>query len=349
MKNIFTLKEERKPIDFKALRPFLSSRTKVLKRGVPELKHSKTTVIETTHHVFDDITFLCIAEPDGETLEEINKKYKFHHLAIEDCLSEYQRSKIEQYDDYIHLILQVPIFENERVLPAEVDIFISESYLVMVHWNNLKHLEHFIDGIVRDEKMKSDCMGKGTAYLLYRIIDLLIINCFPLIDKLDKRVRLLETKVFDEKAYDDRKTVREIARIRRDIMSFRRIIKPQIPVINLLERFKEKYIIHDLELYFGDIADYVGKQWDMVSDQHEQILNLSSTNESLISVRANNIIKTLTIISVIMLPLTLISGIYGMNIRLPLAEFKFSFELVIGFMLTVATTMILFFKRKNWI
>lgn len=350
MMKFFTLnKENRKVFDFSALKPFFGSGPRVSNKKTEQFELSADSVIETTYHAFDDITFLCIANPDSETLETINKKYKFHHLAIEDCLSDFQRSKLEQYKDYVHLIFQAPEYEKDLVVPAEVDIFVSSNYLVLVHWNNLPYLEQFINAIVSDQKTKKECMEKGTGYLLYKIVDLLVLNCFTLIDKIEKRVRNLEARVFDENSYDDRKTVREIARVRREIMSFRRIIKPQIAVINSLERTKENYINHDLELYFSDISDYVGKQWDMISDQHDLILNLSNTNESLISVRANNIMKTLTIISVIILPLTLISGIYGMNIHLPVAEFKYAFELIIGFMLISTILMLAFFQRKKWI
>lgn len=332
-----------------SLTPGFGSRTKVFKSKTSELKLSTSSVEETVFRDSTEITFLSISEPDMAILEGINKKYNFHHLAIEDCLSEFQRSKLEQYKDYIHVILQVPSYDRNLVIPAEVSIFVSQTYLVLAHWNTLTHLKQFIEAIIYNEEVKKECMAKGTGYLLYKIIDLLVLNCFPLIDKVEKRVRNLETKIFDENRYDDRKTVREIAKVRRDIMSFHRIIKPQIAVINSLERIKDKYIIHDLELYFGDIADHVSKQWDIISDQNELIINLNNTNESLISVRANSIMKTLTIISVIILPLTLISGIYGMNIRLPIAEFKYSFEVIITFMLFSAILMLVFFQKKKWI
>lgn len=327
-----------------------NSRTKVLKSKTSELRNSKGSVLETVYHTPNkDITFLAISDPDPILLEDINKKYNFHHLAIEDCLSEFQRSKIEQYKNYLHIILQLPIYEKNLVIPAEISVFLSESYLVLVHWNNLPNLDYFIDGVIYNEEIKEECMEKGTGYLLYKILDLLVLNCFPLIDKIEKRVRILENRIFDEKSYDDRATVREIAKVRRDVMSFQRIIKPQIAVINSLERIKHKFIDAELELYFGDIADHVSKQWDIISDQNELIINLNSTNESLISVRANNIIKTLTLISVVMLPLTLISGIYGMNIHLPIAEKEYAFEIIITFMVTTAILMLAFFKRKRWI
>lgn len=327
-----------------------NSRTKVLKSKTMELRNNKGSVLETVYKLANkDITFLAISDPDTILLENINKKYHFHHLAIEDCLSEFQRSKIEHYKDYLHIIIQLPSYEKELVVPAEISVFLSESYLVLVHWNNLSSLNYFIDGIIYNEEAKKECMEKGTGYLLYKILDLLVLSCFPLIDKIEKRVRKLENRIFDESSHDDRTTVREIAKVRRDIMSFQRLIKPQIAVINSLERVKQKFISDELELYFGDIADHVSKQWDIISDQNELIINLNSTNESLISVRANNIIKTLTLISVVMLPLTLISGIYGMNIHLPIAEKKYAFEIIITFMVTTAISMLVFFKRKKWI
>ena len=166
----------------------------------------------------------------------------------------------------------------------------------------------------------------------------------------EKRIRIIENKIFDESRHDDKKIVREIAKTRRDIMSFHRIIKPEISVISLLERIKDKFIIiPELELYFGDIVDYVSKQWEIITDLNDLIINLNNTNESLISVRANNIMKTLTVMSVIILPLTLISGIYGMNIRLPVSEFKYAFEIIILFMVVSTIFMLSFFKRKRWI
>lgn len=327
-----------------------NSRTKVLKSKTSELRNTKGSVLETIYKgMHKDITFLAISDPDPVLLENINKKYHFHHLAIEDCLSEFQRSKIEQYQDYLHIIIQLPSYEKELVVPAEISVFLSDTYLVLVHWNNLTSLNYFIDAIIYNEEVKKECMAKGTGYLLYKILDLLVLSCFPLIDKIEKRVRMLEHRIFDENSHDDRTTVREIAKVRRDIMSFQRLIKPQIAVINSLERVKQKFISDELELYFGDIADHTSKQWDIISDQNELIINLNSTNESLISVRANNIIKTLTLISVVMLPLTLISGIYGMNIHLPIAEKDYAFEIIIAFMVTTAISMLAFFKRKKWI
>jgi len=325
-----------------------NSRTKVLKSRTSELKNMNGTVVETSYKGINDITLVIISEPNEEFLENINKKYNFHHLAIEDCLSEFQRSKVEPYSKYTHIILHFPIFEKELIVPAEVNFFVSENYLVLVHWNNLPHLNFFITNIINDEETKKECMESGTWYLLYKILDVLVNDTFPIIDKIEKRVRIIEYKIFDENNKDDRKVVRDIARLRRDILSLQRIIKPQVGVLHTLERIKGKYISSDLELYFGDIGDYVAKQNEIISDQNDIIINLNNTNESLISVRANNIMKALTIISVVMLPLNLLAGLYGMNIKLPIAEYEYAFEIIVSLMFIISILMLIFFKIKKW-
>lgn len=325
-----------------------NSRTKVLKSKTSELKSMNGSVIETSYKGINDITLVTISEPNEQFLENINKEYNFHHLAIEDCLSEFQRSKVEPYSKYTHIILHFPIFEKDLIIPAEVNFFVSENYLVIVHWNNLPHLNHFVNIIINDVETKKECMESGTWYLLYKILDVLVNDTFPIIDKIEKRVRMIEYKIFDENNRDDRKIVRDIARLRRDILSLQRIIKPQVGVLSTLERIKGKYISSDLELYFGDIGDYVTKQSEIISDQNDLIINLNNTNESLISVRANNIMKALTIISVMMLPLNLLAGLYGMNIKLPISGYDYAFEVIVSLMFTVSVLMLLFFRTKKW-
>jgi len=336
-----------KPLrQLKPFQPMFESRNKVLKGKTAELKSSLANVTETKYH---NLTFLSITNPESETLETINQNYQFHHLAIEDCLSEFQRSKIEQYENYIHIILQLPIYDNDSIVPAEVNFFVSDTYMVLVHWENLPHLKTFIDAIVYNKSAREDCMENGIGYLLYKFIDLLVIHSFNLIDNIEKQVRNTEKKIFSTLSYDDSLVVREIARLRRDIMAIQRITKPQIYLISFLERIKGIFVNQELDLYFGDIGDHINKQWEIISDQHELIINLNNTNESLISVRTNTIMKTLTLISVIVLPLTLISGTYGMNVELPLAHNHYAFWFILFLKFSVVIGMLLFFKQKKWI
>ena len=152
----------------------------------------------------------------------------------------------------------------------------------------------------------------------------------------------MEEEIFGERV---RRTIQEISIIRRDIIAFRRLIKPLIPVISSLERKQRPFLNLDTEEYFGDIADHLSKIWDTLEDYKEVIEGLSDTLTSLTSNRINEIIKVLTIISVILLPLTLISGIFGMNVELP----PLTFALIVALMAAVAILMLAFFRWRKWI
>jgi magnesium transporter len=182
--------------------------------------------------------------------------------------------------------------------------------------------------------------------LLYYIVDKLVDYCFPILNKIDANIEQVEDEIFEEKV---RHTVQEISLIRRDVIAFRRIIKPLIPVINSLERKSRPFLNEDMDEYFGNISDHLSKIWDTLEDYKEVIEGLSDTINSLTSNRINEIIKVLTIISVILLPLTVISGIYGMNIPLPVSNHPLAFEIVMGLMAAVIVAMLGFFKWKKWI
>jgi magnesium transporter len=191
-------------------------------------------------------------------------------------------------------------------------------------------------------------MGRSSGFLLYLIIDKLVDYCFPILNKIDANIEQVEDQIFEDKV---RRTVLDISIIRRDIIAFRRIVKPLIPVIGSLERKSRPVLEEEMEEYFGDISDHLSKIWDTLEDYKEVIEGLSDTINSLTSNRINDIIKILTIMSVILLPLTLISGIYGMNIGLPGADlpYPYAFMIVLGIMLAVIVTMLAFFRWRKWI
>jgi magnesium transporter len=156
--------------------------------------------------------------------------------------------------------------------------------------------------------------------------------------------------IFSENA---RQTVQEISLIRRDIIAFRRVIKPQISVIASLDRRAQALLPllgEDLSEYFGDLNDHLAKIWDTLEDYKDVIEGLSDTYNSLTSTRINDVIKVLTILSVILLPLTLVSGIYGMNFAvLPGAEHPYGFWITLGIMGVIVLAMLAYFKFRRWI
>ena len=295
-----------------------------------------------------DMTWVDIVHPSEAEIEWLRLNYNFHPLHLDDTLSKIQRSKIDDRDDYTFMVMHFPVYSKlVRVTTAsEVDIFVGASYLITIHTGGLKPLNRLFAQCVEDPAFREATLGRSTGYLLYQVIDRLIDYCFPILNKIDLNIEQVEDEIFEERV---RHTIQEISLIRRDIISFRRVIKPLIPVISSLERKHRPVFGEDMEEYFGDLADHLSKIWDTLEDFKEVIESLSDTINSLTSNRINEIIKVLTLISVILLPLTLITGIFGMNIDLPADESPYAFEIVVGIMLAVILTMVAVFRWRKWI
>jgi magnesium transporter len=294
------------------------------------------------------LTWVNLERPTKDEIEWLRQNYSFHPLHLDDCLSKIQRPKIDEEKEYLFVVLHFPVFNRVAgvTVASEVDIFIGADYFITVHSGDIRPLRKLFQDCQNNPAYCQELMGRSSGYLLYRVVDRLVDYCFPILNKIDANIEAVEDTIFEENV---RQTVRDISVIRRDIINFRRIVKPQIAVIASLEHKERPYLQEDLEAYFGDIADHVAKIWDILEDYKELIEGLSDTNDSLTSYRINEVMKILTTISVIMLPLTLVSGIYGMNIGLPLQEHSGAFLVVMGIMLTIALGMLSYFRKRGWV
>lgn len=303
--------------------------------------------IETVQH--GRLTWVNIEKPGPADIEYLRANYDFHPLDLEDCLSKIQRPKIDEYDEYLFLVLHFPVY-NKRArvtTPSEVDIFIGEGYVITLHNGDLRPLNQMFKQCLKDEKARADFMGRSSGYLLYQIIDKLVDYCFPILNKIGSNLEEVEDNIFSETAQE---TVRELSIIRRDIIAFRRIVKPQIPIMASLEHRERPFLKEELEVYWGNISDHINKIMDMLEDLREVVDSLSYTNDSLVSHRTNETIKVLTIISTIMLPLAVISGIYGMNLQvLPFADSEYSFAATMAMMFATVAAMLGFFRYRKLI
>ena len=190
-------------------------------------------------------------------------------------------------------------------------------------------------------------MSRSSGYLLYHILDRLTNYCFPIVNKLNDNIEKVEDLIFNRTVPE---TVREISLIRRDLISFRRVIHPQIAVFEVLEK-EYPFLKEDQEVYFGDIADHFRKMWDALEDDKEVVDGLAETSNWLTSHRIQEIMRVLTILTAFLAPATLIASIYGMNVRLPGDEHSgiFTFIILIVVMVGIATAMLLFFRKRNWL
>jgi magnesium transporter len=297
---------------------------------------------------YGKVTWTNIENPVSEDIEHLRRNFSFHPLDLEDCLSKIERPKIDEYEDYLFIVMHFPMYDLDRQIsqPAEVDFFIGANYLVTVHDGRLKPVVQLFEDCRAYEQTRRRHMGAGASRLLHSVIDKLVDYCFPILAKVDHNIQIIEEEVFTENM---RRIVQRISVVRRDIIALRRIIKPQLPIVANLEHVDRPFIREDLDVYFGDIHDHLQKAWEELEEHREVLEGLSDTSESVISYRINEVMKLLTIISVVMLPLSLISGIYGMNVLLPGENSFWTFPLIMAGMVIIALAMLAFFKIKNWL
>jgi len=295
-----------------------------------------------------DLTWVNIERPTERETEYLAQNYPFHPLDLDDCLSRIQRPKIDEYKDYLFLVFHFPVFNKETrvTAPSQVSVFIGEKYLITLHKGELKPLVKLFKECQIDEESRQENFSQGSGYLLYRIIDRLVDYCLPILNKLSDNIEDVEDDIF---AHEMPRAIKQISMLRRDVISFRRIIWPMRAVIGSLEPKARRFTKTDLEVYFGDTVDHVDKIWDELDEYKEIIEGLNDTHDSLATNRTNEVIRILTIIASILLPLTLLASIYGMNIPLPFQESPYSLAIVLVIWIAVVSGMLYFFRRRHWI
>jgi magnesium transporter len=295
-----------------------------------------------------DFTWINIEQPTEEETEYLAQNYPFHPLDLDDCLSRIQRPKIDQYKDYLFVVLHFPVFNKEArvTTPSQVSVFIGQNYLITLHKGELKPLVKLFRECEIDEESRQENFSSGPGYLLYRIIDRLVDYCLPIANKMLENIEDVEDSIFSNRG---RSQIKEISMIRRDIISFRRIIWPMRAVIGSLEPKIRRFAKMDLTVYFGDTVDHLDKIWDALDEYKEIIEGLNDTHDSLASNNTNEVMRILTIIATIFMPITLIASLWGMNIPLPFARSGNALLYIILIMVGIISGMLYFFRRRHWI
>ncbi|MFC1973811.1 magnesium transporter CorA family protein [Chloroflexota bacterium] len=294
------------------------------------------------------LTWVNIEKPTEVETDYLAQHYPFHTLDLDDCLSKMQMPKIDEYEEYLFMVFHFPVFNpHARVTTSnQVSIFLGEEYLITLHTGDLKPLVTLFKSCQSNERAREEYMSRSPGYLLYMILDRLVNYCFPILNKIGNNIQSVEDRIFGDSPRD---TVREVAILRRDIISYRRIIKPQTEVVEMLEQKEWPILKEDPEVYFGDIADHLRKIRDTLVDYKEVVEGLSDTNNTLTSFSTTEVIRVLTIISTIMLPLTLVASLLGMNVWPMPVENPSAFVGIMIAMVALIGGMLAFFRSRRWI
>jgi magnesium transporter len=296
------------------------------------------------------LTWIHLDRPHAETASDLAHRFGWHPLDVEDVMSRRQRPKVDDYADegYLFVVLHFPVYDRsiQRLNAAELDAFIGPDYLVTLPAVELLPLTRLFRRCEEDEGFREELFSKGSGRLLYEVLDDLFDYCFPILDKIGHKLDALEDDVFEGRSDD---VVRDLSNVKQEIISYRKIVKPERSTLRVLEGRLGRFLPEELDLYFDDIVDAAERIWDILDNYKEVIEALEQTNESVISHRQNDVLRVLTVFASIMLPLTLITGIFGMNVRFPGFDTTWAFWTVIGLMLATLLCLLGFFRYKRWL
>lgn len=302
----------------------------------------------------DDISALCkipaniiwvdVADPTSEDFVELAKEFGFHPLSIEDCRNEHQRPKVEEFQGYYFIVLyEAELALGRHLELRELNIFLGKNYLVTVH----SQLIRTIETAERLWREWTDLAERGTGLLAYLLIDAIVDDYMPLLDTLSDRMDELEDKIFVDFQAE---ALEEIFRIKKDLLFLRRSVTPLRDVFNTLLRREQQIFSRETHVYFQDVFDHLIRVADTIDTLRDL---LGATMDAYLSVagnRMNMVMKRLTSISAILMSVTLIAGIYGMNFDfMPELKWRYGYVGALGSILAVGVSLYLYFRRIKWL
>lgn len=285
--------------------------------------------------------WIDISDPDEEALAAVSARIPLPPLAVEDCLHFPQRPKLDVYHELSFVIWLLPqMLTGDGVVTHEIDMFLTEEHLVTAHSSDVPSLSRVID--------RADAvLARGVEWTVHAILDAAVDEVFPLIETISDDLEEIEDLVLNEAKPE---YLQRLYAARRSLVALHRIVNPERDVVRGLARL-EVFIEPDAYMYFDDVGDHLARLGDTI-DTYREVAN--GTMDLFLSVqsnRMNGIMKQLTVVATIFMPLTLISGIYGMNVldgMWPPSAASWSFGLIIAAMTLIAVWMILYFRRKDW-
>jgi len=320
-----------------------SSRSRV---DAPAPEHEEAPRVEIVEA--PGLRWINIERPRPVEQAWLAERFEFHPLDYEDVLSRNQRPKVDEYDDYLFIVLHFPRYDKvvSRLNAAELDLFVGPDYLITLPNEPLQPVSYLFERCRTNEDLREQLFRQGAGYLLYRIVDACVDASFPMLRKIGNKLERIEEDIFEGRSAE---VVRDISNVKQEIINFRKIVRPQRTALRDLERTKKRYLAEDLDIYFDDILDASERIWDMLENYKEVVEALESTNESQISHRVNEVLRVLTAFSVVILPLTLIASIWGMNVKVPGESNLAAFFMVLGLMLVVLVAMLAYFRRRGFL
>lgn len=297
---------------------------------------------------FNKVTWIDFDDPGADDILYLQENFDIHPLAIEEFVTPTIRPKATQYENCLFLTVHIPLFDaKERTTyPGELDIVLTETHLLTGHRNQIYQLGDFFMKLVESEGKRRLHMNETPTHLMYHLLETLVNSCFPRLDHVTQNLNEVESEIFRG---NEKEMVQEISVVKRDILNFRRTMKPQRSVLESLIQKDSSLVPVKLKPYFQDLVGSNIRIWNTLESAKETIESLEATNNSLLSNKLNHTMKVLTIFSAVMLPMTVYSNILAMSADIPFGRNPHAFWIHVSIMFMLSFLTITAFRLKKWL
>lgn len=295
----------------------------------------------------EKVSWVDFEQPSHDDILYLQEHFNIHPLAIEEFFTPTYQPKAVSYDNCIFLSIHIPMFDVEKrtTYSAELDMIITKQHLITAHRHKIYQLEKFFHDIQTSEGKQRIHLTQTPAHLLYTVLELLLESCFPRLDHISKNLDDIEDQVFGEK---EKEMVLEISIVKRDILNFRRAVKPQRAIIESIIQKENGFIPAELKIYFQDLIGTNIRIWNILENNKELIESLEETNNSLLSNKLDVTMKVLTIFSAITLPISAYSAVMAMNVAIPLTAARNAFWIHTAIMFSMSALTAVIFRWRKW-
>lgn len=309
--------------------------------------------IKTIASPSSNFSWINIVDAGKKEIDYLRRKFKFNHLDLEDSYVEQyaQRPKFIVRQNYCFLILQFPVYNRKAraIYAEEIDFFITKDALITLHGNHLPPMVKLFNSCLTNEFYRGQHLDDDIGYLLYEIIACLQEYCYPILDHVSLDIKNIEINILSDQS---KRMIKEILFIKKNMGDIKKILEAHKNCLQKISHSSSPYLnIKQNKSYYSDLIENIKDIWDLVQGNRDIIESLEDTNSTLVYLNLNGIMKTLTVFSVIILPLTFLSGLFGMNTvdGMPLVNNPNGFFFIVGTMTVIGLSMFLYFKRKRWI
>lgn len=294
----------------------------------------------------DSLLWVDVADPTPEDLRLIGAEFAFHPLAMEDALRRHQRPKIDHYDGFLFMVFYGLATDDGRPVAREIDLFVGKNYLVTVHDGTLPAVPETADRWCENVERQGN---RGIGLLVYSLLDSIVDGYFPVVDDLADRIEDLEAGVFAEGG-SSRDEQAAIFALKKDLLAIRRVLGPERDVMNVLVRRDAPVFGGEEVVYFQDVYDHILRVTDAIDTYRDLLSSALDAHLSMTSYHLNEVVKRLTSSSIILMSMTLIAGIYGMNFaHMPELDWRLGYAWALGLMVAVGAALVALFRRIDWL